>query len=122
MCTQDGDCSSYKCIDNQICAALCTNNGVQDGDETDEDCGGGCTPCLGGKKCNSGNDCMSGVCADNGTCDDLCNNGEWNQGETDVDCGGPYCANRCAGGKMCTQDGDCSSYQCIDNQICAAGA
>jgi len=34
-------------------------NGFRDEDETDIDCGGSCTPCVYGKKCNENADCKS---------------------------------------------------------------
>ena len=43
----------------------CTN-GVQDGTETDLNCGGACPKCPNGDLCVSGSDCQSGLCA-NGT-------------------------------------------------------
>ena len=47
-------------------------NGVQDGDETDVDCGGGtCSGCADGEGCALGSDCLSRFC-DNGSCVDPC--------------------------------------------------
>jgi hypothetical protein len=43
-------------------------NGVQDGDETDVDCGGSCGMCANGLGCRNFTDCQSAVCAPNGTC------------------------------------------------------
>ncbi len=44
------------------------------------------------------------------TCDD----GVQNEGETQVDCGGPYCTGQssCAIGFICTTNSDCSSGMC----------
>ncbi len=42
-------------------------NGVQDGDESDIDCGGSCAPCQAGGLCNGNLDCASGTC-DGGVC------------------------------------------------------
>ncbi|MBM4362125.1 MAG: DUF11 domain-containing protein, partial [Deltaproteobacteria bacterium] len=45
-------------------AASCAD-GVQNGTETDVDCGGGvCAPCALGRDCGVGADCSSGVCVD----------------------------------------------------------
>lgn len=45
----------------------CTN-GVQDGDESDVDCGGSCEPCDDGKACNISPDCESKQCTHDMTC------------------------------------------------------
>ena len=45
-----------------ICADL-----IIDGDESDVDCGGSCTPCISGLRCASATDCGSGICT-NGLC------------------------------------------------------
>lgn len=37
-------------------------DGLQDGDETDIDCGGACPPCLPGGKCERPEDCVTGEC------------------------------------------------------------
>ncbi len=48
------------------------SNGVQDGFETDVDCGGNsCVPCGTGKSCISGGDCNSGFCDSSGICDEM---------------------------------------------------
>lgn len=41
--------------------ASCTNS-LQDGDETDVDCGGSCDACLIGDQCSADGDCVSGEC------------------------------------------------------------
>ena len=43
------------------CLTSCTD-GVQNGNETDVDCGGGCAACANGKKCNVAADCESTFC------------------------------------------------------------
>jgi hypothetical protein len=44
------------------------NDGVQNGTESDVDCGGGtCMPCSNGRTCNVGSDCDAGMCS-NGHC------------------------------------------------------
>ena len=96
-----GDCSPASCID-----------GVQDGAETNVDCGGGvCAGCATGSACCSAVDCAGLVCQA-GTCSvpscvDLVRNGT----ESDVDCGGGGCP-RCADGMRCIVDGDCQSFVC----------
>jgi hypothetical protein len=51
------------------CPATCSN-GIQDGDETDVDCGGSCPPCDTFRDCLVNGDCRSGCC-NGGTCDEL---------------------------------------------------
>lgn len=56
-------------------------DGVQSGDETDIDCGGGCfSPCVLGQACSRNRDCQSGYC-DQSTCD----REEPNCGSSDLD-------------------------------------
>ncbi|MEO1170491.1 MAG: hypothetical protein AAFX94_00335 [Myxococcota bacterium] len=114
----DGRCDSPRC-----------ENQVQDGDETDVDCGGAtcATRCAPGERCveddGFGNftvyaseNCqdrtgantvcseVDGTCAEPSCFDDLPN-----QGETDRDCGGPCLDEglRCAQGQGCALDIDC---------------
>jgi hypothetical protein len=50
--TARSNCPPYTCID-----------GIQDGSETDVDCGGStCIPCIDGKHCNANSDCFSDYC------------------------------------------------------------
>jgi len=101
-------------------AAVC-GNGLQDGDETDTDCGGSeCEPCGLGLSCGEDRDCSSGHCLDS-TCQEEepapgepCEDGARGGGETDVDCGGPDCP-KCADGLQCVEGTDCSSGHCLDS-------
>jgi hypothetical protein len=43
------------------------SDGVQDGDETDVDCGGSCAPCPNGDHCSQPKDCSGAACV-NGAC------------------------------------------------------
>lgn len=47
-------------------------NGVQDGDESDVDCGGSCEPCPDGKVCNEPDDCLSMMCVEQVCGDPVC--------------------------------------------------
>ena len=89
-------------------------NGIQDGDETDVDCGGSCPArCGDGDGCADGDDCDSGVCADDGTCaPPACDDGVQNGDETGVDCGGSCPA--CDDGRGCNEPSDCASGVCED--------
>jgi hypothetical protein len=96
-------------------------DGVENGDETDVDCGGGCArKCGAGKGCETAADCDSGMCSANvcqspSTCSDNLENGS----ESDVDCGGG-CPKKCADGKQCVTASDCESGVCMDAKVCAA--
>ncbi len=85
-CAEGGDCASGQC-DTGKCISC--SDGVQNGNETDVDCGGACL-CAAGQQCNNGSDCKSGQC-DTGKCIS-CSDGKKNGDETAVDCGGPSCA------------------------------
>jgi hypothetical protein len=93
---------------------------VQNADETDVDCGGGCNPCGDGEKCEDGTDCASQICAEEAndepnricsaaTCSDQIQNGR----ELGLDCGGADCA-MCELGADCSSDAACASFSCID--------
>ncbi|MBI4699655.1 MAG: hypothetical protein HY744_00570 [Deltaproteobacteria bacterium] len=56
----DGECGPDTCNGNGLCR--CTDS-VQNGDESDVDCGGAaCPKCAAGKKCAAPADCASGFC------------------------------------------------------------
>jgi hypothetical protein len=117
-CGDDGDCASLKCnASTKVCSApLCTDQ-VQNGNETDKDCGGSCSQkCADAKKCLVGSDCASLVCnpttltCSAPSCTDTVKNGT----EGDVDCGGP-CTTKCGLGLDCKNNADCSSNVCQTN-------
>lgn len=94
-------------------APTCTD-GVQNQDETDEDCGGlACGKCDVGGGCEGPSDCVTGVC-EGELCAAVaatCQNGEEDVGETDEDCGGS--CPPCATNKNCDDHPDCLSETCI---------
>jgi len=111
----DGWCDA---VDPPAC-----DDGVQNGEESDLDCGGNCAPCANGEGCSADTDCTSGYC-DQGTsqcttptCSDLVVNGD----ETDQDCGGscPKCAEGagCAVASDC-QTGSCTGSVCVSTPSC----
>ncbi len=102
-------------------APVACDNGRQDGDETDVDCGGVvCDDCAVGAGCASPADCASGVCAA-GTCAAAsCTDGVANGAETDNDCGGPDCP-ACAIGGACVASTDCETAVCA-SMVCAAAS
>jgi hypothetical protein len=117
-CRVDTDCASNVCLRSKdlfasICASPTCGDGVQDGPETDVDCGGvGCNQCLVGQGCQVDSDCLKGTCL-NGTCFPLsCGNGVRDGTETDIDCGGGTCP-PCAANNMCQTPSDCTSGLCL---------
>jgi hypothetical protein len=109
ICKVASDCLSKVCEDafvgaifKQCKVAMC-GDGVQNGTETDLDCGGiGCPDakrCIDGNHCALGSDCKSGVCQA-GICQvATCKDGVKNGMETGVDCGVAGCVlTKCPGG------------------------
>lgn len=111
--------------------ALSCNDGLQNQDETDIDCGGlQCTRCAANQSCAIDHDCKTGFCSSN-TCQgkiDLvsieypanhdfctavptCNDGVKNQDETDIDCGGKHCV-QCIEHHSCLLGRDCTTGYC----------
>ncbi len=87
-CGDGGDCESQVCVGG-VCAAPACDDGVQNGGETDVDCGNECAACGDGQACDVGTDCASLVCS-GGLCQaPTCSDGVKNQGELAVDAGGP---------------------------------
>jgi hypothetical protein len=90
-------------------------DGVQNGTETDKDCGGGgCQKCADGLGCATGADCTSQVCDVGNTkkCQaPTCSDGVRNGGEIGVDCAGPCPA--CGFGTACVADADCATGYCV---------
>ncbi|MFH1506305.1 MAG: hypothetical protein ABIE94_04960 [archaeon] len=94
------------------------NNGIEDGNETDIDCGGVCEGCGENEYCDSNSDCESGACV-SGECTtpvSLCSNGVKDGDETDIDCGGSCTA--CGINKSCEYDPDCITGYCHNGTIC----
>jgi len=90
-------------------------DGIENGAETDIDCGGGtCPGCRYGKTCGVGTDCLSASCTAS-ACAALpaCTDGMKDGNETDVDCGGGACP-LCPNGKSCFAGFDCVSGHCND--------
>ena len=92
-------------------------NGKKDDGETGVDCGGVCGKC-GGDPCAEVTECKSGECKDGKCTTPIGNpavpgptNGIKDNGETDVDCGGPN-APVCAAGKTCASEVDCADKYC----------
>ena len=108
MCTNSLTSANATCVDD-----------VQNGSETDIDCGGSvCPACSMGSRCVASSDCASSWC-DAGICAPAnCTNGIKDGIETDVDCG-ELCPG-CAAGRSCAFNSDCltkicTSGSCIDH-------
>lgn len=85
------------------CAVASCSDGLQNGLESDVDCGGaasGCDRCFVGQFCESDDDCLSSSCASGGgeggfsVCQPSCTDTELNGDELGIDCGGS-CPNEC---------------------------
>jgi hypothetical protein len=89
------------------------SDGIQNGSESDVDCGGSCQRCVNGKRCTSFRDCQSGRCAPDGTC----------QPCGDGDCpAGCFCSNSvCGSNAGATPSTDCTcppgTATCILNVV-----
>src|SRR5207253_1229083 len=95
--------------------ASCTN-GLQDGTESDVDCGGpACPACPAGQRCGTALDCQNGLFCASGVCSTAsCPDGVKDGPETDVDCGGQDGCARCTAGKKCVLSSDClTGLSCI---------
>jgi hypothetical protein len=107
-------CSLMAPSDEEI-AGSCSDD-IQNGGESDVDCGGpaelGCRPCDPGSACSDGSDCASGVCEETACGEGDCNDDIENRDESDVDCGGAFC-DFCVAGQKCESDLDCE-YYCVE--------
>lgn len=119
-CASDTDCTSGACIDfngRNLCTETCT--AAQD---CQSPAGADALPycadlpgfdvcvlaCPPGQACPDGTQCLDGTCL---PAPATCSDGMANEGETDVDCGGPDCA-PCAPGAVCLAATDCISGTC----------
>ncbi|MFM2152435.1 MAG: hypothetical protein RL199_870 [Pseudomonadota bacterium] len=122
-CSGPDDCLSGVCSTNGQCAPPTCKDGIQNGQETAIDCGGAkCGKCVAGVMVPSADSCLSGVRSEDlGIClDPTCFDGRKNGTETDVDCGGGYCA-ACADTRGCAAASDCANGVCpIALKKCAA--
>jgi len=111
-CEVVGDCASGIC-DAGFCVDATCDDGDENGEETDTDCGGpDCDACADGEGCLLDGDCESLSC-DTGVCVPAsCSDGTQNGSETDVDCGGATC-DACLLGDRCVANVDCASGVCV---------
>lgn len=108
-----------------VCVQPSCQNGLEDDDESDVDCGGSsCAACAVGHVCDIAQDCSSGFCSGNyedsvshcfpESCHDGLRNGE----ETDVDCGGSSCP-KCDRGGRCQIEDDCEARLSCTDSVCS---
>ncbi|WP_437989618.1 hypothetical protein [Sorangium sp. So ce145] len=87
-CAVDSDCIAGACGSDRLCEETSCRDGIQNGAETDVDCGApSCPACAAGRRCDAHASCKSGVCTD-GTCRaPTCDDGVKNGAEPGIDCG-----------------------------------
>jgi hypothetical protein len=111
-------CGSHLCNGfSNVCIGLCFG---------DFDCIDGancfpftqqCLPAVASGACTTPHQCLSFSCTTD-ICDPpSCNDGQKNNYESDVDCGGVYCA-KCTQGRTCGRNQDCESGVCADGVCC----
>lgn len=113
-CERAEDCPSLVCV-GAVCQEPSCADGVTNGGESHEDCGGPCGGCADGASCEGADDCRSGVCVGAVCQEPSCADGVTNGGESHQDCGGP--CGVCADGATCTAAEDCDSGVC-SNSVC----
>ncbi len=114
------------------CASACTN-GLQDNDETDQDCGGAphskkkplCPGCTADDNCKLHLDCANGLQCIGGKCTAVnCKDGKQGSAEMGIDCG-EKCGIGCPLDNPCLGPADCASANCIGGKCtqpsCANG-
>jgi predicted outer membrane repeat protein len=99
------------------------DDGVQNGDETDVDCGGSCDPCGEGAACVEDDDCENGTCLDDRCATPSCGDGLVNQDSEICDAGeengpGGDCSEDCSQ-KLCRLGEDVDTIdEAIDDMSC----
>ncbi|MEO0324090.1 MAG: hypothetical protein AAF447_14105 [Myxococcota bacterium] len=127
LCGAAADCMSGFCSDAGRCAPPPScDDGEQNQDESDVDCGGVCgATCRPDEMCGDAGDCTTALC-EGGICQPMptCDDGVLNGTESDVDCGGEACL-PCPTGGICAEDGDCASAFCdagtCEDPVCGNG-
>lgn len=129
----DGNGTCVACVDATNCPTRANASATCVGGICGFTCNAGFADCNGDpsdgcevdltSNVNHCGDCTT-ACGPTATCDNgLCNtpatcfDGFKNEGETDIDCGGPNCP-PCASGKTCLQGPDCQSGLCCGAGVC----
>jgi hypothetical protein len=113
-CAEGSDCVSGVCDGRALlCVAATCIDHVQDGTETDVDCGGACPACPNDAACSRNADCLSAQCDPQvlRCITSACNNHVRDGTETGIDCGGPACP-LCGPVQDCKVNQDCQSNYC----------
>jgi hypothetical protein len=113
-CAIDANCAPGKTCYQQSGCVSCSDK-FKNGDETDVDCGGSCSPCADKLACILPKDCKSTMC-ENGTCIS-CTDGVKNGGEAGIDCGGVSTCLACPG-TACSVATECALGFCYDTVCC----
>lgn len=117
-CDINSECPSNGICSGGTCSSGCTSNWVTGAWSA---CSGGtqtrdvhdsnyCSPSTGTQPASTQSCTVGATCTD----------GILNQGETQIDCGGPNCA-PCGGGGGCTSNQACSVGSCAGTQTCSGG-
>ncbi len=118
QCLDAKDCPSGACQINQCAPPYC-GDGLENGTETDVDCGGLCPlKCAIAAACDADVDCGSGLCVGKKCLPSSCQDKQKNGTESDVDCGG-LCGPGCGPGQACKSKSDCSTSVCTGG-VCVA--
>ena len=120
-CLSATDCASgLSCIGHVCVGSQCTD-GVRDGNETDVDCGGACSPCAVGLLCAIDQDCSSDACEPvSKLClSPNCIDEQLDGDETDVDCGGS--CSPCVPSLKCRVSSDCTTQKCDPTLLTCLG-
>ena len=68
-CTENEDCENKVCDPmKKLCLPATCHDSMQNGGESDIDCGGSCAGCDPGKNCEAGTDCRDGNCVTGACC------------------------------------------------------
>lgn len=113
----NGECGN---LTSSVVPPTC-EDGLQNGSESDIDCGRNCTsPCAAGQQCETSDDCSVDLLCTEDTnlcaipsCDDQLRNGL----ESDIDCGGFDCP-ACPSNASCSAASDCESGVCGSDALC----
>ncbi len=121
-CNSDAECAAPEVCDPANGTGQCVDpscaDGVTNGTESDEDCGGSCPPCTVGQMCGGALDCASGYC-NGGICNPCGETADCPPGNAcDSKVDGGTCVSAFPNGMACTVPGDCVSGFCVDNVCC----
>jgi hypothetical protein len=132
-CFVDGDCTMGTQPTCSMGTCISCSDGMMNGDETGEDCGGSCPKKCNGSTCAMGMECLSNNCVDTVCCAEacdgackscnlagtvgVCTNIPINMTDTAPACDGMSVCNgngacKLKDGEMCSQDAQCLSGKC----------